>query len=218
VRELTDDQYRDAVELCRRVVTAATSDDGGPTVAGSFLSALRALFTPPPDPAGGELRLTPGLHEGPRWRQGGRVPHHVYAQRGDEPDRSAYPEGDHPIAMFVSPETAHRAVEAVNAVRVGLCGEVDSLRSQVEMLTAENERLHNDLQAKIAGITGEREQWTVFCGGPDPENSAIRVEYDGQVEAEGLAQWVMGGGVAHRTLYAGPWEITWPSRPGGEDG
>lgn len=48
------------------------------------------------------------------WRQGGKIPHHVYAQRGDEPDRRPYPDGDPPIATFLNPADAELAVQAVN--------------------------------------------------------------------------------------------------------
>lgn len=53
------------------------------------------------------------------WRQGRRVPHHVYVQRGDEPDDRAWPDGDQPIGFFVDPELARLAVEAVNHVLDG---------------------------------------------------------------------------------------------------
>lgn len=53
-----------------------------------------------------------------RWRQGGKVPLHVYRQRGDEPDRRPYPDGDPPIAMFLTPEDAELACRAVNALAV----------------------------------------------------------------------------------------------------
>lgn len=42
--ELTDEQYRQAVDWCRHVVDADRSTDGGPLVAGSFLGALRELL------------------------------------------------------------------------------------------------------------------------------------------------------------------------------
>lgn len=48
-RELTDAEYVKAVSLCRAVVEAATSDDGGPTVAGSFLGRLRDLLPARPE-------------------------------------------------------------------------------------------------------------------------------------------------------------------------
>lgn len=163
--ELTDDQYRDAVELCRRVVTAATSDDGGPTVAGSSLGALRVLLASATVPAGEGPRLTPGLHEGLRWRTGHKTPHLIrILMSGDVPDLAAWPGGDPPIGFFTDPTHAARAVEAVNLVRAGLCGAFDSLTSQVKMLTAENERLQNDLgeqrahlQSKIAEVTRSRD-------------------------------------------------------------
>jgi hypothetical protein len=46
VAALTDDQYQEAVDLCQRVVDAARSDDGGPTVAGHFLARLCDLLNP----------------------------------------------------------------------------------------------------------------------------------------------------------------------------
>ena len=49
-----------------------------------------------------------------RWRQGTRVPHHVYEQLGSEPNRSAFPDGDRPVAMFCDPVDAEMAVNAVN--------------------------------------------------------------------------------------------------------
>jgi hypothetical protein len=52
-----------------------------------------------------------------KWRQGGKVPHHVYVQRGEEPDRRPWPDGDPPIGMFLNPEDAELACTAVNAAR-----------------------------------------------------------------------------------------------------
>lgn len=45
--ELTDEEYRDAVELCRGVVGAATGHDASNTAAGSLLGALRLLLRGP---------------------------------------------------------------------------------------------------------------------------------------------------------------------------
>lgn len=59
-----------------------------------------------------------------RWRQGGKVPHHVYQQRGDEPDRRPYLDGDPPIAMFLDPADAMTAVLTVNAIGLGRDGQV----------------------------------------------------------------------------------------------
>jgi hypothetical protein len=42
---LTDSEYLKALQLCRSVLDAHDSDDGGPTVAGSFLGELRDLLT-----------------------------------------------------------------------------------------------------------------------------------------------------------------------------
>ena len=51
-----------------------------------------------------------------RWRQGTRVPHHVYRQRGDEPDHRPWPDGDPLVAMFIDPlDEAELACRAVNA-------------------------------------------------------------------------------------------------------
>lgn len=49
-----------------------------------------------------------------RWRQGSRVPHHVYEQMGGEPNRAALPDGDRPVATFFDPIDAEMAVKAVN--------------------------------------------------------------------------------------------------------
>jgi hypothetical protein len=48
---MTDAEYREAIDLCRAAVNAATSDDGGPMVAGSFLGRLRHLLDPERVPA-----------------------------------------------------------------------------------------------------------------------------------------------------------------------
>jgi hypothetical protein len=50
----------------------------------------------------------------PGWRQGTKVPHHVYRQRGPEPDTRAWPDGDEPVATFLDPIDAAFAVSAVN--------------------------------------------------------------------------------------------------------
>ena len=269
--DLTDIQYREAVDLCRRVVDAADSDDGGPTVAGSVLGTLFALLMAHHATTGEGLRLTPGLHHGSPWRQGGAVPHHVYVQRGDQPDRRPWPAGDPPLVTFPEPADAQRAVEAVNAVRAGLCGETDVLRYQVQALTEANEQLDNDLgeqrtklRASIALVTRDRdrlaievervtdllaetarnrdaiahdrdqklieverlaellnepvrEEWVVFYGGPDPDNFAGRLEESDRASAEEMQRWIYGSGVAHRTLYAGPWHVTIPSRDADDD-
>lgn len=60
-----------------------------------------------------------------RWRQGSRVPHHVYLQRGDKPDHRPWPDGDLPVAVFLNPEDAELAVRAVNTWR-----EVDAVQDQ----------------------------------------------------------------------------------------
>lgn len=52
----------------------------------------------------------------PRWRRGGKNPHTVYRQLGDEPDRRPYPDGDPFVGVFLSPEDAAYAVEAVNTL------------------------------------------------------------------------------------------------------
>lgn len=49
----------------------------------------------------------------PRWRQGEKVPHHVYRQRGDEPDCRPWPDGDRPVATFFDPNDAELACHAV---------------------------------------------------------------------------------------------------------
>jgi hypothetical protein len=51
-----------------------------------------------------------------RWRQGGKVPHHIFEQRGRIPDRRPWPDGDPPIGFFTDPVHARLAVEAVNAL------------------------------------------------------------------------------------------------------
>lgn len=66
-RELSDAEYAEAVHLCRSVVDAATSNDGGPTVAGSFLGKLRGLLgrTAAPEPGTQDLaeKVARSLHE-----------------------------------------------------------------------------------------------------------------------------------------------------------
>ena len=47
-------------------------------------------------------------------RQGQRVPHHVYHQLGEHPDRREWPVRDEPVGMFVDPLTAELACRAVN--------------------------------------------------------------------------------------------------------
>lgn len=54
-----------------------------------------------------------------RWRQGRRVPNHVYAQEGDQPA-----DADRWVGSFPDPADARRAVEAVSAPPVG-CEHLD---------------------------------------------------------------------------------------------
>lgn len=71
------------------------------------------------------------------------------------------------------------------------------------------------LQGGLAGRTvvdqpGD-EQWFVFYGGPDPDNSAGRDLRDDEIDATEHLQWVHdghGAGVARRSVHYGPWEIT----------
>jgi hypothetical protein len=48
------------------------------------------------------------------WRQCSKVPHHIFWQRGPEPDNRAWPDGDPPVATFLNPADAAMAVVAVN--------------------------------------------------------------------------------------------------------
>jgi len=72
-----------------------------------------------------------------RWRQGRKVPHHVYRQLGDEPDTRPWPAGDPPVATFLDPADAALAVEAVNT-RVA----ATAVNNMLEQLFAELERQH----------------------------------------------------------------------------
>ena len=54
-----------------------------------------------------------------KWRQGGKVPHHIYEQLGDEPNSAPWPNGDRPVATFFNPEDAKRACEAFNFLQLG---------------------------------------------------------------------------------------------------
>lgn len=161
-----------------------------------------------------QVGITPGLHEGPRWRHGIKNPHTLYLQIGSEPNRRPWPAGDPFIGSVMDPEYAKRAVEAVNLVRAGLCGEVESLRAQLEMAQQSIEHLQAQLAVATDGQQGSapyREEWVVWWGGPDPDNFAGREAYDDPDEAEGMQLWIPGSGVAKRTWYAGPWEIITPT-------
>lgn len=85
--------------------------------------------------------FTPGLHDGPLWRAGGKNPHVLYRQLGAEPDRRPWPDGDPCIGSLFHPDHVKRAVEAVNLVRAGLCGEMDVLRVELNRVTAERDNL-----------------------------------------------------------------------------
>ena len=49
-----------------------------------------------------------------RWRRGSRNPFTVYEQRGEEPDRRSFPDGDRPVGFFLDQDAAELAVRAVN--------------------------------------------------------------------------------------------------------
>ena len=51
------------------------------------------------------------------WRQGSRVPHHVYHQVGDEPNYEPWPRGDPLVATFFEPADADLACRAVNELK-----------------------------------------------------------------------------------------------------
>lgn len=80
-------------------------------VVGETRDTLIALGWIPPS----EDTARPATHMTSRWRQGTRVPNHVYLQRNDQPDRRPWPDGDPPIATFLDPLEAELACRAVNA-------------------------------------------------------------------------------------------------------
>lgn len=75
------------------------------------------------------------------WRQGRKVGRHIYRVHGAEPSDT-----DPWLGSFTNPRDAASAVAAVNAVRAGLCGEMDVLRHQLDEARAasadETEHLH----------------------------------------------------------------------------
>ena len=77
-----------------------------PDVAAVIVLCVNSLL------AGGQRWAVPGFDG---WlRQGQRVPHHVYHQLGDRPDRQAWPAGDEPVGMFADPLSAELACRGVN--------------------------------------------------------------------------------------------------------
>lgn len=79
------------------------------------------------------------------WRQGGKVPHHIYRQRGDEPDRRPWPDGDPPVATFLDPADALLAVSSVN-----------DPHSDIPRHVAEAaERIREDVREAIEVVYGE---------------------------------------------------------------
>jgi hypothetical protein len=59
---LTDEQYQQAIQLCRNVLDAYDSDDGGGTVSGSYLGQLRELLTTDDDDRPHEYLSTACYH------------------------------------------------------------------------------------------------------------------------------------------------------------
>lgn len=56
-------------------------------------------------------------------------------------------------------------------------------------------------------VSGAATEWVVFYGGDTPEDCAGDRLYDDEAEAREMAQWVVGGGIAKRVRYAGPWVV-----------
>lgn len=79
------------------------------------------------------------------WRLGGKVPHHVYRQRGTEPDRRPWPDGDPPVAMFLDPADAMLAVLSVNAPALSIPPSVAEAA----------ERIRSDVREAIEVCYGE---------------------------------------------------------------
>lgn len=51
-----------------------------------------------------------------KWRQGRKVPIHVYEQKGPEPSDAPQPNGDRPVATFLTERDAQMACFAVDVV------------------------------------------------------------------------------------------------------
>lgn len=87
------------------------------------------------------------------WRQGRRVPHHLYRQKSTSaaPSTLPWPDGDEPIAMFIHPDDAKRAVDAV---------------ARVAELEAEVERLAKAAEAR-GGNVSPRELRAALTEGTD---------------------------------------------------
>ena len=63
-------------------------------------------------------------------------------------------------------------------------------------------------------------EWAVFWGGEDPDGCAGSDVYTDEADADESRQWIIGGGLAKRPVWYGPWVVVTPSSAGlapGED-
>lgn len=72
-----------------------------------------------------------------KWRQGRKVPNHVYEQRGPEPSDAPQPHGDRPVATFFSEKDAQMACFAIEIV-TKIARNVNGPSDQVLRLTDES--------------------------------------------------------------------------------
>lgn len=82
-----------------------------------------------------------------------------------------------------------------------------------------------DLAAHVAGPSAgpaapHHFECAVFWGGEDPDDCAGSDVYGDETDADESRQWTIGGGLAKRAVWYGPWTVVTPSAAGlapGED-
>jgi hypothetical protein len=72
----------------------------------------------------------------------------------------------------------------------------------------------------IPPATPSHSEWAVFWGGEDPDDCAGSDTYGDEADADENREWIIGGGLAKRSVWYGPWIVVKPSSAGlvpGED-
>ena len=93
---------------------------------------------------------------------------------------------------------------------------------------AHREAVEIGARAVAAHVTGSHlppatppdTEWAVFWGGEDPDDCAGSDVYGDEADADENRQWIIGGGLATRPVWRGPWTVVKPPAAGlapGED-
>lgn len=101
-----------------------------------------------------------------------------------------------------APEQAYEALRAS-----WLANRIGSLSLEWEKLSAEEQAEWEEL---LYPSNPHYTEWAVFWGGDDPDDCAGADVYADEADADENRQWIIGGGLATRPVWRGPWTVVRP--------